>query len=125
MAVTAQRKSLEPYIKDDIQYYPHQVEGIRQLARRKSFLLADDMGLGKSLQALTVFAIDVHRGWASTCLVVAPVTLKGNWSDEIEKFTRIQHMVLEGTPAKRNKQLLEFAELDGPKILVVNYEQVV
>ena len=125
MAATAQRKSLEPYIKDDIQYYPHQVEGIRQLARRKSFLLADDMGLGKSLQALTVFAIDVHRGWASTCLVVAPVTLKGNWSDEIEKFTRIQHMVLEGTPAKRNKQLLEFAELDGPKILVVNYEQVV
>lgn len=125
MAAIAARKSLEPYIKDEIQYYPHQVEGIRELARRKSFLLADDMGLGKSLQALTVFAIDVHRGWAATCLIVAPVTLKGNWSDEIDKFTRIQHIVLEGTPAKRKKQLLEFAELVGPKILVVNYEQVV
>lgn len=124
MTSATSRKSLEPWIKDEVQYYPHQIEGIRELARRKSFLLADDMGLGKSLQALTVFAIDVARGWAKTALVVAPVTLKGNWADEIEKFTRFQHVVLEGTPAQRNKQLLEFMEIEGPKILILNYEQV-
>ena len=126
MAVTTtERKSLEPYIKDDIQYYPHQIEGIRELARRRSFLLADDMGLGKSLQALTIFGIDVFRGWAETALVVCPVTLKGNWADEIEKFTSFFYTVLEGTPTQRNKQILEFAEQLGPKILIVNYEQVV
>lgn len=120
------RKSLEPFIKDEIVYYPHQVEGIREfLARRKSFILADDMGLGKSLQALTTFAIDVKRGWHKTMLVVCPVTLKGNWSDEIEKFSRIPHIVLEGTPTQRTKQLVEFAGWAAPKILVVNYEQVV
>jgi SNF2 family DNA or RNA helicase len=125
MTTAATRKSLEPYVKDSVQYYPHQIDGIRELAGRRSFLLADDMGLGKSLQALTVFAIDVVRGWASTCLVVAPVTLKGNWQDEIEKFTRFPCVVLEGTPAKRNEQLMEFSEILGPKILIVNYEQVV
>lgn len=122
--MSAPRKSLEPWIKDDIVYYEHQVVGIRELARRKSFILADDMGLGKSLQALTVFAIDVVRGWAKTCIIVAPVTLKGNWSDEIDKFSGFQHMVLEGLPAQRTKQLIEFASIEGPKILIVNYEQV-
>ena len=121
---TKPRKSLEPYIKDDVQYYPHQVDGIRALAKQRNFLLADDMGLGKSIQALTVFAIDVKRGWAETCLVVAPVTLKGNWADEIEKFTRMPAITLNGTPAQRRKQLNEWKMIKGPKILIVNYEQV-
>jgi SNF2 family DNA or RNA helicase len=107
-----------------VEYYPHQIDGIRTLARRKSFLLGDDMGLGKSLQALTIFAIDVFRGWAKTMIVVCPVTLKGNWADEIEKFTRIPFMILEGEPIERLKQILEFRTMDGPRILVVNYEQV-
>jgi SNF2 family DNA or RNA helicase len=124
MPKTASRKSLEPWIFDSVEYYPHQVDGIRELARWKNFLLADDMGLGKSLQAMTVFAIDVVRGWAETCIVVCPVTLKGNWQDELEKFTSFPHTVLTGSPAARNKQLLEFASMTGPRVLIVNYEQV-
>ena len=119
------RKSLEPYIKDDVQYYDHQIDGIRYLARRRSFILADEMGLGKSLQALTVFGIDVYRGWARTMLVVCPVTLKGNWADEVEKFTRMPAVVLDGTPKQRNAQIEEWEAIEGPKILIVNYEQVV
>lgn len=122
---STERKSLEPWIKDEVAYYPHQIDGIRELARRSSFLLADDMGLGKSLQALTVFAIDVAREWAKTAIIVAPVTLKGNWVDEIEKFTGIPYVALQGTPTERQKQLMDFVGINGPKILVVNYEQVV
>lgn len=119
------RKTLEPWIKDEVEYYPHQIEGIRDLARRKSFLLADDMGLGKSIQALTIFAIDVVRDWAQVAIVICPTTLKGNWADEIEKFSRFPYIVLEGTPNQRTKQLVEFAGIAGPKILIVNYEQVI
>ena len=125
MSAIVSRKSLEPYIFDSVEYYPHQVDGVRELAKRKSFLLADDMGLGKSLQALTVFAIDVKRGWAKTCIVVCPVTLKGNWADEIEKFTGFSYEVLAGTPAERRDILRDFATWDEAKILVVNYEQVI
>ncbi len=125
MPTVATRKSLHPFIKDEIEYYQHQVDGIRTLARRRSFILGDDMGLGKSLQALTVFGIDVFRGWASTCLIICPATLKGNWADEIEKFTTFQYIILEGTPAQRQKQLLTFADMRGPKILIVNYELVI
>lgn len=120
----ARRKSLEPFIKDEVEYYPHQIDGIRSLCNQQNFLLADEMGLGKSLQALTVFAVDVKREWAKKALVVCPVTLKENWVDEIEKFTRLNYMLLEGPPRQRQQQLFDFTEMDDPKVLIVNYEQV-
>lgn len=120
----AERGSLEPIIKDEVVYYRHQIDGIRYLATLKNFLLADDMGLGKSLQALTVFATDVYRDWARTCIVVCPLTLVGNWEDEISKFTRIPYMKLRGTPKERIDILTEFAAIPGFKILIVNYEGV-
>lgn len=118
------RKSLAPWIKDDIEYYDYQVEGVRWGIVRKSFILGDDMGLGKSLTALTIFAADVFRGWYSKAIVVCPATLKGNWADEIEKFTSFPYVVLEGTPEERTKQLVQFMIIQGPKVLIVNYEQV-
>lgn len=132
----APRKSLEPFIKDEIEYYTHQVDGIRTLARMRSFLLADDMGLGKTLQTLTVFGIDVFMGKSKSAIVICPATLKGNWMEEIDKFTRFKAMELgrtyrkdgvtprAATPMERRAQLEQFSQWDGPKILVVNYEQV-
>jgi SNF2 family DNA or RNA helicase len=92
------------------------------MARMGSVLLADDMGLGKSLQALTVAAVDCEKGRGAYfhILIVAPVTLKGNWVEEIEKFTHFSYLVLEGTPAQRKAQLDEF----DADILIVNYEQL-
>lgn len=132
-----ERKSMEPYLKDEVAFYPHQVEGIRRMMRMKSVLLADDMGLGKSLQALTVFIGDVFQGRGSTAIVICPVSLRANWADEIEKFTRIPYMLLgeEINPANgktrilgprdRSRQIVEFALWNKPKILILNYEQVV
>lgn len=136
------RKSMEPYLKDEVMFYEHQISGIRDMMGMRNFLLADDMGLGKSLQALTVAVGDVVRTsngkpWAEKIIIIAPITLKGNWADEFEKFTRIPHVILGQsidpknperlkslTPAKRRIQLDEFAQLQGPRALIVNYEQV-
>jgi N12 class adenine-specific DNA methylase len=91
---TGIRKSMEPWIKDEVEFYEHQITGIRQMMQMRNLLLADDMGLGKSLQAQTVAAGDIIRGWAEKILVVAPITLKSNWSDEFDKFTGIPHIIL-------------------------------
>ena len=138
---------MEPWLKDEVQFYQHQIEGIRQMMGMRNFLLADDMGLGKSLQALVVAIGDVFRTgrdgysegprWAEKIIIIAPISLKGNWSDEIEKFTRLPHMILGQTidpknperlkpltPAKRELQLAEFMLMEGPRVLIVNYEQV-
>ena len=132
------RKSLEPYLKDSIQFYDHQVDGVRKMIRLRNFLLADDMGLGKSLQAITVAAADAKRGWANKILVVAPVNLKDNWHDEFDKFTGIPATVLGHgpdpknpernktlKPAERTEQLMQFYHAEGVRCLIVNYEQVV
>jgi SNF2 family DNA or RNA helicase len=133
------RKSLEPFLKDEVQFFDHQVKGVRKLAPMESFLLADDMGLGKSLQTLTVFCIDVKRGQAETLMVVCPVTLRDNWAAEIEKFTRIPYTLFgeEPVPGRRDKtrtlppvkrvqQLYDWMfHQNGPRILIANYEQLI
>lgn len=128
---------MEPWLKDEVQYYEHQITGVRTMMQMRNFLCADDMGLGKSLQAITVAVGDIVRGWAEKIIVVAPISLKGNWSDEFDKFSRIPHVILGQsidpknperlkslTPKKRTEQLAEFAAMSGPRALIVNYEQI-
>lgn len=133
--MAASRKSLEPFLLDYVEYFDHQVEGVRTLYPKPSFLLADDMGLGKSLQAITVFCIDVKLGRAETLLIVCPLTLRMNWADEIRKFTRLPYTLLgeEELPGggvkklsiiKRNEQMLNFFMGMGPRVLIANYEQI-
>jgi SNF2 family DNA or RNA helicase len=136
MPAPAKRGSLEPWVFDSVEYGPWQVTGIRDCCRRRSFLLADEMGLGKTLQALTVFAVDVVMDKSLTMVVIAPATLKDNWADEIEKFTRFPYIILgRGVhprtgriitlgPADRVAQLVQFRTMTGPKILICNYEQI-
>lgn len=131
------RKSMEPFLRDEVQFYEHQLTGIRKMMTMRNFLLADDMGLGKSLQAITVAVGDIVRGWAEKVIIIAPVTLKGNWSDEFDKFTRVPHVILgqaidpknperlkKLSPAKRKEQIAEFAAMGGPRVLITNYEQI-
>jgi SNF2 family DNA or RNA helicase len=130
------RKSLEPWLYDSVEFYPHQVDGIRWLLRKRSFLLADDMGLGKSLQALTIFCADVKEGLGEVLFVICPVSLRVNWADEIEKFTSLPYVLLgeEINPLngrsrnlsveERRLQILDFALASGPRVMIMNYEQV-
>lgn len=120
---TATRKQLD-FIKSNVEFYPHQVEGVRQLARMNSFLLADEMGLGKSLQALTVAAVDFQMGYATRFLVVAPASLKGNWQEEIAEHTKFKAVLLDGTPKQRRRIIEDFKDSDN-HALIVNYEQVI
>jgi len=131
------RKSMEPYLKDEVEFYDHQIEGIRQMMVMRSFLLADDMGLGKTIQAITVSIGDIIQGLGSKILIVAPINLKANWVDEWEKFTNIPTLILgqsidpknperlkDLSPAKRTEQIEEFSKQAGPKVLIANYEQI-
>lgn len=123
MTTAVDRGSLAK-IRDDVDFYAHQVDGIRDLARRRNFILADDMGLGKSLQSLTVAAIDFERGWASRILIVAPATLKANWQEEINERTTFTCEVLKGTPKQRHRLLDQWAAGESRDVLIVGYEQV-
>lgn len=59
---------------------PYQIRGIRKMAGARNSVNADDMGLGKSFQAL--HAID----WNLPLVIVSPASVKGGWVAELRKW---------------------------------------
>ncbi|QTD45228.1 DEAD/DEAH box helicase [Ottowia testudinis] len=71
---------------------PYQQHGLNWLqflrANHLGGLLADDMGLGKTLQALAHLLAEKNAGRLQhPALVIAPVSLMGNWQREAARFT--------------------------------------
>lgn len=62
--------------------YQHQKDGIKFLLSRNGCILADDMGLGKSMQSI----IAAVESGAKNILVVSPSSAKTNWEREINVF---------------------------------------
>lgn len=61
----------------------YQLEGVRFLTERDHALLADQMGLGKTVQTITAMRV-VHKSRAgSKSLVIAPAALLLNWEEEL------------------------------------------
>jgi len=70
----------------------HQKVAIEKLLANNRFILADDMGVGKSLSAV----IASLEGNFKKVLIVCPATLKINWKREIEIYTDKKILIVEG-----------------------------
>ena len=76
--------------------FPYQRTGARWLAPLYGALLADEQGLGKTLELL------VSLPSSSTALVVAPAVAKGDWRSELRKWRpQVKNDVLEGRDSFR------------------------
>ena len=64
---------------------PFQLEPALALARGRAtrFLLADEVGLGKTIQAGLMLAELRQRGWCEHALIVTPAGLRQQWADEL------------------------------------------
>ena len=112
-----------PMMRDDVEFDPHQVDGLKWMAARGRCLLADEPGLGKSLQSMSLAALRHHQGDVAHVLVVSPANLQTNFSLEVSKFTHFNTMVLQGDK-KRRLALLETFAAGMHDVLIVSYEQV-
>lgn len=84
--------------KQNKKLYQHQEEGIKFLLSRKGCILADDMGLGKSIQSI----IAALESGAERILVVCPSSAKINWQREINTFCK-QTAIIEGKKWNQSK----------------------
>ncbi len=79
-----------PLIKKNLAYdLPHQKEGAIKLLRdlNATALLADEVGLGKTITAGMVIKEGVVRGFLKRILILAPPSLVDQWVAELnEKF---------------------------------------
>ena len=64
----------------------HQIETVRKVLKqfRGRVLLADEVGLGKTIEAGMVFKEYALRGMAERTLVLTPASLVGQWREELE-----------------------------------------
>ena len=85
------------------------------------FLIGDQPGLGKSIQALGIALQRKKEGLIRNCLIVCLASLKYNWVAEIEKFTKEKCLVIDGTSEERKKKWVA----EGYFFKIVNYEIIV
>ena len=95
--------------------YPFQTEGVRLIEQFNGrCLLADSMGLGKTLQSL----LYLHRNKdIRPAIVVCPASLKWQWEIEAEKHIGMLSEILEGRKSP-TKQYRWFT----PPLLIINYD---
>ena len=112
------RATLRPYQREGLAWLQH-------LRRHDAGgILADDMGLGKTLQTIAHLAAEkaegrIHAG--RPALVVAPTSLVGNWSRELERFApHLRRLVWQG-PA-RQKRWAQAGEVD---VILTSYPLLV
>jgi hypothetical protein len=99
-------------------FFPYQHTGAVWLALKYTALLADDMGLGKSLQ--TIVAIPS----GAPVLVVAPASIKGVWVSEVEKWRpHVRTTMLKGRDSFRWPQPGEMVVTNYDILPVVHDEK--
>ncbi|CAN5752651.1 DEAD/DEAH box helicase [soil metagenome] len=107
---------LRPYQREGVAFLQHlREEGV-------GGILADAMGLGKTLQTITHLALEKAAGrLAKPALVIGPTSLAFNWKREIQKFApHLKVTVLHGSGRKAL-----FAEASKSDVVVTTYPLLV
>ncbi len=81
----------------DIALLPHQLEPALAVVRGAAsrILLADDVGLGKTIQAGLIVAELIARGIAGRVLVLTPAGLRDQWAGELARRFRLQASIVD------------------------------
>ena len=99
--------------------YDYQKKGVLHLAFNERALLADDMGLGKTIQAIGASILLEKLKNIKKVLVISPASLKGEWEEQIEKFTDKKSKFIFGSRKKREEKYAE-----NSFFYLANYEQI-
>ncbi|MEA2094376.1 MAG: SNF2-related protein, partial [Pseudomonadota bacterium] len=99
--------------------YSYQQEGMLHLSFTGRALLADEMGLGKTVQAVAACELLRRTRGIRRVLVISPASLKGEWEEQIAKFTDLPSHIIQGPRAQRLRQYEEPAFF-----FLANYEQI-
>jgi len=75
--------------------YKHQLDLVSDVLwlPRPRFLLADDVGLGKTIQALLLVKALIELNRVNNVLIIVPRSVLNQWSDELNKF-EIQYYLI-------------------------------
>jgi len=118
------------FFADDWEQYPFQVKAARFIERQKKVLLADDVGLGKTIISLTAMLSLIENEGMMKHMVVVPASLRFQWLSECRKFINrdifpdLELVVNNKTKKERHYVYKNFRETESPIILITSYDLV-
>jgi hypothetical protein len=98
---------------------PFQREGVGYLVAQGRAMLADDVGLGKTMQVLAACETLCAHGEADRVLIVAPAATLPFWARELERLTRSPPALLSG-----DGLTLRSAMASGARYKLVSYDTI-
>src|SRR3954469_7947436 len=105
--------------------YPYQQEGMLHLAFTERALLADEMGLGKPGQAIAACELIRRLRGIERVLVICPASLKGEWEEQIARFTSLPSRIIAGSRPQRLAQYsASNSQGEEAFFYLANYEQI-
>lgn len=83
----------------------------------KGGILADDMGLGKTLQVISL----IVEGGPGTTLILAPVSVMSNWSQQISTHVRKKHALKVMTYHGSGKRAMNHNDFGEYDVVITTY----
>jgi SNF2 family DNA or RNA helicase len=80
---------------DDVEHFPHQTRVVRKVLFecRGRALLADEVGLGKTIEAGMILREYLLRGQLNSCLILTPASLTMQWRQEMWSKFKIRFSI--------------------------------
>lgn len=106
-------QSWEPYVlaaSNRIDIFPHQVDELTWVLDRERVLVADEVGLGKTIIAAMAAAEFRARGVVKKALYIVPKSLVLKWKDELEEKFEIKSTELASTAEKITEETFKKKE---------------
>jgi SWI/SNF-related matrix-associated actin-dependent regulator 1 of chromatin subfamily A len=102
---------------EGLAYFPYQIEGINFALERNGTLLGDEMGVGKTIQAIGL--INALRDKIRRVLIFCPATMRLVWRAELERWLVSQFSI--GVVGEDPVSLEVLARVS---VLVINYDRL-
>ena len=86
----------------NVEHLPHQIETVRKVLRhfRGRVLLADEVGLGKTIEACLLLREYLLRGMVKRVLILVPPALTPQWHDELSSKFNLDFAVADSPRAE-------------------------
>lgn len=102
-----------PYVlasSTKIRIFPHQIDEVTWALENPKIMIADEVGLGKTIIAALVASELRARGLANKMLFVVPKSLVLKWQDELDTRFEIQTQILDSSYVKADQEPFEREE---------------
>jgi SNF2 family DNA or RNA helicase len=100
----------------------YQVQGIMHLLAMPRFVLGDDTGLGKTLQAISALCYLWDKYPETPAVIMTTKSALNQWASEFDKFTTgVKCFVVSGDKKKRQKVYDDYFAHTGLKVLIMGY----